>query len=95
MGFFELGAHIIPNSYNNIPGFSVFRAESSVHFLPGFPVMAWPMMDWVLHEYYSSYFYTMQSTEFSMIVYEVMESTITPLLEQIERQYPSVKTSNT
>ena len=45
MGFFPEGAAIIPNAYNRIPGFSL---EGRVHFLPGFPVMAWPMMAWAL-----------------------------------------------
>jgi molybdopterin-biosynthesis enzyme MoeA-like protein len=41
MGTFPAGAAIIPNPYNKIAGFSV----GDVHFVPGFPVMAWPMME--------------------------------------------------
>ncbi len=41
MGTFPEGARIIPNSYNKIPGFSV----GDHHFVPGFPVMAWPMIE--------------------------------------------------
>ena len=44
MGVFPEGAGIIPNPYNKIPGFFVGHA----HFVPGFPVMAHPMMAWVL-----------------------------------------------
>lgn len=40
MGVFPRGATIIPNGYNRIPGFSV----GNHHFVPGFPVMAWPMI---------------------------------------------------
>jgi molybdopterin-biosynthesis enzyme MoeA-like protein len=36
MGVFPVGARIIPNPYNKIPGFSC----GDVHFVPGFPVMA-------------------------------------------------------
>jgi len=36
MGMFPAGASIIPNPFNKIPGFS----HGSVHFVPGFPVMA-------------------------------------------------------
>src|SRR5690349_14720894 len=43
MGVFPRGAALIPNPYNKIPGFSV----ADVHFVPGFPVMAWPMIEWV------------------------------------------------
>jgi molybdopterin-biosynthesis enzyme MoeA-like protein len=42
MGVFPEGARIIPNPYNKIAGFSV----ADVHFVPGFPVMAWPMIEW-------------------------------------------------
>jgi len=38
MGEFPVGSEIIPNSYNQIPGFRI--AEH--HFVPGFPVMAGP-----------------------------------------------------
>jgi molybdopterin-biosynthesis enzyme MoeA-like protein len=44
MAEFPAGAALIPNPYNRIPGFSVGRH----HFVPGFPVMAWPMIAWVL-----------------------------------------------
>ena len=42
------GSRIIPNPFNRIPGFSL----NHHHFLPGFPQMAWPMMDWVLDTLY-------------------------------------------
>ena len=41
MGMFPAGAELIPNPYNRIPGFSVRH----VHFVPGFPVMAHPMIE--------------------------------------------------
>ncbi|HNF88502.1 MAG TPA: competence/damage-inducible protein A, partial [Thiobacillaceae bacterium] len=44
MGELPEGAALIPNPYNRIPGFSLGRH----HFVPGFPVMAWPMIEWVL-----------------------------------------------
>jgi molybdopterin-biosynthesis enzyme MoeA-like protein len=40
---------IIPNPYNRIPGFSV----GHLHFMPGFPVMAHPMLDWLLDTLYA------------------------------------------
>ena len=48
MGTFPAGAQIVPNPYNKIPGFSL----GHVHFLPGFPVMAWPMIEWLLDTRY-------------------------------------------
>src|SRR5690606_15185489 len=41
MGRFPQSATLVPNPYNQIPGFSL---QGRIHFLPGFPVMAWPMM---------------------------------------------------
>jgi molybdopterin-biosynthesis enzyme MoeA-like protein len=48
MGVFPR-AQIIPNPYNKIPGFSCTRTpRARFERAPGFPVMAWPMMEWVL-----------------------------------------------
>ena len=41
------GAEIIPNPYNKIAGFAL-AGGGAVFFVPGFPVMAWPMIEWVL-----------------------------------------------
>jgi molybdopterin-biosynthesis enzyme MoeA-like protein len=87
MGVFPAGAQIIPNPYNKIPGFSVGR----VHFVPGFPVMAWPMMEWVLDTCYSAWFVANAWLERSVIVYGAMEATLTPLMETIEREHAPVK----
>src|SRR5690606_11716935 len=54
MGVFPVGASIIPNPYNKIPGFSCRGpGGAEVHFVPGFPVMAWPMLEWVLDHRYA------------------------------------------
>jgi molybdopterin-biosynthesis enzyme MoeA-like protein len=87
MGTFPLGASIIPNPYNKIPGFSC----GSVHFVPGFPVMAWPMMAWVLDTVYPHLFQTAAWIEKSVIVMGAMEATLTPLMEDLERDYAGVK----
>ncbi|MFN3416901.1 MAG: competence/damage-inducible protein A [Caldimonas sp.] len=87
MGVFPEGATIIPNPYNKIPGFSV----GHVHFLPGFPVMAWPMMEWVLDQRYRHLFHTRPQSERSVIVYGSMEATLTPLMESIEARHPQVR----
>jgi molybdopterin-biosynthesis enzyme MoeA-like protein len=87
MGVFPLGASIIPNPYNKIPGFSV----RDVHFVPGFPVMAWPMMEHVLDTRYAHLFQRDAYLEKSVIVFGSMEATLTPLMEQVEREHPQVK----
>jgi molybdopterin-biosynthesis enzyme MoeA-like protein len=87
MGVFPLGANIIRNPYNKIPGFSV----GDVHFVPGFPVMAWPMIESVLDERYAHLFAHGQAAEKSVVVYGAMEATLTPLMEAVERSHPGVK----
>ncbi len=93
MGVFPAGAHIIPNPYNKIPGFSCSAPGGSgaVHFVPGFPVMAWPMIEWVLDQQYAHLFHRVARQEQSVIVYGAMEATLTPLMEAIEAQHPGVK----
>ena len=87
MGVFPVGAQIIPNPYNKIAGFSY----GSIHFVPGFPVMAWPMIEWVLETYYPHLFQSTAWIEKSVIVYGAMEAALTPLMEQIEQDYAGVK----
>src|SRR4051812_11479070 len=87
MGVFPQGARIIPNPYNKIPGFTV----GDVHFVPGFPVMAWPMIEWVLDQHYSHLFRRGSYVERSVIVFGAMEAALTPLMEDIERVHPLVK----
>ena len=89
MGMFPAGAAIIPNPYNKIAGFSCQGAQGgAVHFVPGFPVMAWPMVEWVLDTHYRSLFRTGAWCEQSVIVFGAMEATLTPLMEEIERSHP-------
>jgi len=92
MGEFPQGAQLIPNPFNKIPGFAVQGAGSGAHyFVPGFPVMAWPMIEWVLDTHYSSLFHQSPWLERAVLVFGTMESTLTPLMEKIETQFPSVK----
>jgi molybdopterin-biosynthesis enzyme MoeA-like protein len=92
MGVFPTSARIVPNPYNRIPGFSCTGVGGGeVHFVPGFPVMAWPMMAWVLDHHYSHLAQPLARTERSIIVMGAMEAALTPLMEQIESQHPGVK----
>lgn len=88
MGRFPEGSEIIPNPYNKIPGFSV---QGRIHFLPGFPVMAWPMMGWVLDHLHGERLGDVRQPEKSVIVFDGLESRLTPLMEQIEALHPGVK----
>lgn len=87
MGMFPQGAQIVPNPYNKIPGFSV----QHVHFVPGFPVMAHPMIEWLLDTRYAALHGSHACSERSVIVMGSMEATLTPLMEAVEAQCPGVK----
>jgi molybdopterin-biosynthesis enzyme MoeA-like protein len=88
MGMFPQGADIIPNPYNKIPGFSCVGAGGGhVHFVPGFPVMAWPMVAAVLDTRYAHLFVREAHLERSVIVFGAMESALTPLMETLEREH--------
>ncbi len=64
----------------------------AVHFVPGFPVMAWPMIEWVLDHRYADLAGGLQAfAERSVIVFGAMEATLTPLMEDIERLCQDVK----
>lgn len=91
MGMFPVGAGIVPNPYNKIPGFTCSAGAGAVHFLPGFPVMAWPMMAWVLDTQYAHLHQSAAYTEKSVIVIGSMEATLTPLMLHIESAHPAVK----
>jgi molybdopterin-biosynthesis enzyme MoeA-like protein len=87
MGTYPRGASIIPNGYNKIPGFSI----RDHHFVPGFPVMAWPMIEWVLDTKYAHLHHATPHAEKSLLVFELPESTLTPLMEKIEHDFSGVR----
>jgi molybdopterin-biosynthesis enzyme MoeA-like protein len=93
---FPLGATLIPNPYNRIPGFSAVRRTGGRHpgaphhFVPGFPVMAWPMIAWVLDTCYRDQFHREARAERALLVFEQAEAVLTPLMERLEAAYPGV-----
>lgn len=92
MGMFPKGARIALNPYNKIPGFSCTGPEGAdVHFVPGFPVMAWPMIEWVLDQQYPHFFNRAPQTEQSVIVFGALEAVLTPLMERIEQRHPQIR----
>ncbi len=89
MGRFPQGASLIPNPYNKIAGFSCQgQGDGAVHFVPGFPVMAWPMMEWVLDTNYRTHFTQDAHVELSVIVMGAMEATLTPLMQSVQDNHP-------
>ena len=98
MGVFPEGCELILNPYNKIPGFSLrFPATPSnpqgggVFFVPGFPVMAWPMIESVLDSVYAPQHGASTTVEMSVIVLGAMEASLTPLMESIESTFSGVR----
>jgi molybdopterin-biosynthesis enzyme MoeA-like protein len=87
LGEFPRGARIVPNPYNRIPGF----ACGTHAFLPGFPEMAWPMMEWVLDNWYREFQHRDRRIERALIVHFGSESKLLDLMQRVERDYPGVK----
>jgi molybdopterin-biosynthesis enzyme MoeA-like protein len=87
MAEFPAGSSIIPNPYNRIPGFTV----NDHHFVPGFPVMAHPMIAWVLDTHYRHLFHREPHAERALRVFGQAESVLTPLMERLEARYPDVR----
>ena len=70
-----------------VEGFSV----RDVHFVPGFPVMAHPMIESLLDTRYAHLHRQGAWQERSVIVFGAMEATLTPLMEALESRFPGVK----
>jgi len=84
MGVFPVGSAIIPNPFNNIPGFSI----AGHYFMPGFPVMAWPMTEWVLDTHYRHLHHVEDYVERAIVVFDANEGSLVDLMERITAAYP-------
>lgn len=87
MADFPQGANIVPNPVNRVAGFSI----NEHYFLPGFPQMAHPMMEWVLDTHYASLFHQHDYIEASILVTEAGESRLIDLMQSIVKRYPDLK----
>lgn len=87
MAMLPANAHIIPNPYNRIAGFSV----GHVHFFPGFPIMTHPMIAWVLDHFYARWHGMRDWSERALIVKNASEAALTPLMESLETRWPAIR----
>jgi molybdopterin-biosynthesis enzyme MoeA-like protein len=84
------GSSIIPNPYNRVPGVSF----NNHHFLPGFPQMAWTMMEWVLDTHYPHLRKQVPDIEAIITVYDTLESVLLDLMNEFVQRYPEVRFSS-
>jgi len=87
MADFPSGASLIPNPINRCAGFAIHNH----YFLPGFPQMSWPMMEWVLDTHYQHLFNTHICSEVAIKVFDVAESALIDLMQAILQKYTKLK----
>ena len=83
MADFPQGADLIPNPVNRVAGFSI----NQHYFVPGFPEMAHPMVEWVLETYYTHLFHQTAYLEASIIVVDGIESQLIDLMNTVITQF--------
>jgi len=83
-------AQIIPNPINQVPGFSV----ENHHFVPGFPSMATPMIEWVLDTKYQHLFNSHPDVDVRWDLHEVAETELMPTMANLLDTFPEVALSS-
>lgn len=83
------GASIIPNPYNRIPGFTLGR----IHCVPGFPEMAWPMLEWVLSSHYPA-LRGPRPAQYSVLLPGAQESELIEMMSVVGAHHPQVRVSS-
>ncbi|PPD11996.1 MAG: competence/damage-inducible protein A, partial [Methylotenera sp.] len=98
MADFPQGAGLIPNPVNRVAGFSAglenkkqSNQKHNHYFVPGFPAMAHPMMEWVLDTHYSHLFHQTEYLEQSIIIEDGIESQLIDLMNKTLADYPDIK----
>ena len=87
---FPVGVRIIPNPFNRIPGFMV----NEHYFVPGFPQMAHPMIEWALDTFYASLFQPVAGRVEKALLLTgptAYESALLDLMERIVKDYPALR----
>lgn len=86
MAEFPEGSDIIPNPVNRVASFSV----RDHHFFPGFPSMAWPMLDWVLARHYAT-LGAPPVAERAIVVHDAGESQLLAVMNDNVARYPELR----
>ena len=86
MAEFPAGSSIIPNPVNRVASFSV----RDHHFFPGFPSMAWPMLDWVLARHYAT-LSAPPVAERAIVVHDAGESQLLAVMNDNVARFPQLR----
>ncbi len=89
LGIFPEGVDVVPNPFNNIPGFSVHHH----YFFPGFPQMAHPMAEWALDTFYAYLFHRQPRVDKAYLLTgdNAYESGLLDLMERIVADYSELR----
>ncbi|MBF0263620.1 MAG: competence/damage-inducible protein A [Magnetococcales bacterium] len=79
------GSDRIPNPVNRIPGFH-FRGH---YALPGFPELAWPMLDWVLERYFPTI--RIPESLRCLRIEGVAESRVIAPMQRVLERFPGIR----
>ncbi len=91
MADFPQGAALIPNPINRVAGFSI----GYTHCVPGFPEMAWPMLEWVLDTHYQHLHHAAPTVEYRLRVMGTAgEGDLLGLMEATLAAHPGLKLSS-
>lgn len=91
MAEFPAGAGLIPNPVNRVAGFQC----GDQHFVPGFPDMAWPMIEWVLDTRYRHLHRAEPPVEFGLrTLGNSAESDLLELMHALLARFPTVRLSS-
>ena len=80
-------AQIIANIINNVPGFFIDHH----YFMPGFPEMAWPMIDWVIKNQYEFLINLNSIEDQSIWIDDVSESKLIDTMQRIQKKNGGIK----
>ncbi len=80
---------LIPNPVNQIAGFSL----GDHHFVPGFPQMGWPMLEWVLDQRYAHLTRSDAPVEHVMTLPGTSEGQIIHIMQDLVLRFPKVRLS--
>ena len=87
---FPAGVQMIPNPFNRIAGFMA----NEHYFVPGFPQMAHPMIEWALDTFYKAEFQPVADTVEKADLLTgptAYESALLDLMERIVADYPTLR----
>ncbi|WP_374341821.1 competence/damage-inducible protein A [Azonexus sp.] len=87
---FPAGVRMIPNPFNRIAGFMA----NEHYFVPGFPQMAHPMIEWALDTFYRDEFRPVAGSvekAFLLTGPTAYESALLDLMERIVAAYPTLR----